>query len=91
VLYRRGRSLKNLNASRLTLKDFNQFSAQTLGGVTADFAKHTKVLRSIKSDLDYIFKHTRCETCKRLSRVLGRGGAEMCVMAPKCRSTVITK
>jgi len=55
------RSLKNLNDSRLTLKEFNNFSAQTLGTVSADFAKHTKAIRSIKSDLDYIFKHTRYE------------------------------
>jgi hypothetical protein len=54
-------SLRALNDSRLTLKEFNNFSAQTLGAVSADFAKHTKVIRSIKADLDYIFKHTRYE------------------------------
>mmetsp|Transcript_44454 Transcript_44454/g.85032 ORF Transcript_44454/g.85032 Transcript_44454/m.85032 type:complete len:147 (-) Transcript_44454:240-680(-) len=51
--------LRELNDSRMTLKEFNNFSQQAYNSVANDFAKHTRLMKAMKTDLEYIFKHTR--------------------------------
>eukprot|EP00854_Cymbomonas_tetramitiformis_P024897 gene24897-30358_t len=48
-----------MKQSNSELKTFNEFSQQSFSAVSNDFVKHTKVLKGLKADLDYIFKHTR--------------------------------
>jgi hypothetical protein len=48
-----------LNDSRLTLKEFNNFSQQAYTAVANDFSKNSRLMKGMKSDLEYIFKHTR--------------------------------
>ncbi|GAM26609.1 hypothetical protein SAMD00019534_097840 [Acytostelium subglobosum LB1] len=41
------------------LQHFNDYSAQKYAQVSHDFEKHTKMLKEMKRDLEYIFKKTR--------------------------------
>ncbi|EGG15292.1 hypothetical protein DFA_10126 [Cavenderia fasciculata] len=41
------------------LQHFNEYSSQKYGQLSNDFEKHTKMLKDMKKDLDYIFRKTR--------------------------------
>eukprot|EP00240_Pyramimonas_obovata_P011577 CAMPEP_0118955564 /NCGR_PEP_ID=MMETSP1169-20130426/60177_1 /TAXON_ID=36882 /ORGANISM="Pyramimonas obovata, Strain CCMP722" /LENGTH=145 /DNA_ID=CAMNT_0006903439 /DNA_START=39 /DNA_END=476 /DNA_ORIENTATION=- len=51
--------LLNLKQSRAMLKDFNDFSQENHGDFEHDVNKHTQIVKTIKQDLDYVFRHTR--------------------------------
>ncbi|KAK6932078.1 putative domain KxDL [Dillenia turbinata] len=55
VLSRLGR----LQDSNAVLSHFNDYSEYCFAEVSGDFAKHTCLLKSMKSDLDYIFQKLR--------------------------------
>ncbi|KZV47394.1 hypothetical protein F511_07808 [Dorcoceras hygrometricum] len=47
--------LGRLQDSNAVLSHFNEYSENCLSDVSAEFSKNTRLLRSMKSDLDYIF------------------------------------
>ncbi|XP_047947965.1 kxDL motif-containing protein 1-like [Salvia hispanica] len=51
--------LGRLQDSNAVLSHFNEYSENCFMEVHADFAKNTRLLRSMKSDLDYIFQKLR--------------------------------
>mmetsp|Transcript_10011 Transcript_10011/g.11668 ORF Transcript_10011/g.11668 Transcript_10011/m.11668 type:complete len:169 (+) Transcript_10011:183-689(+) len=51
--------LLHTESSGAMLREFNDYSQQTYNHVLGDFQKNTKLLKDMKKDLDYIFKHTR--------------------------------
>ena len=52
-------SLLNLKQSRTKLKDFNDFSQATHDDFARDVNKYTQIVKTMKQDLVYVFKHTR--------------------------------
>ncbi|XP_024514771.1 kxDL motif-containing protein CG10681-like isoform X2 [Selaginella moellendorffii] len=51
--------LGRLGDSNAVLSHYNEFSERSFAAVAPDFAKNTKLLKSMKADLDHIFKHIR--------------------------------
>lgn len=51
--------LGRLQDSNAVLSHFNEYSENCFAEVYGDFGKNTRVLRSMKSDLDYIFQKLR--------------------------------
>ncbi|CAA0832287.1 Unknown protein [Striga hermonthica] len=51
--------LGRLQDSNAVLSHFNEYSENCFAEVSPDFAKHTRLLKSMKSDLDYIFLKLR--------------------------------
>ncbi|KAL3833708.1 hypothetical protein ACJIZ3_008444 [Penstemon smallii] len=51
--------LGRLQDSNAVLSHFNDYSENCFSEVSADFTKNTRLLRSMKSDLDYIFQKLR--------------------------------
>ncbi|KAF2069595.1 hypothetical protein CYY_009086 [Polysphondylium violaceum] len=51
--------LKKQYETNYLLNHFNDYSAQKYSQLSSDFEKHTKMLKEMKKDLDYIFKKTR--------------------------------
>ncbi|KAK6150139.1 hypothetical protein DH2020_017664 [Rehmannia glutinosa] len=51
--------LGRLQDSNAVLSHFNEYSENCFAEVSADFSKNTRLLRSMKSDLDYIFQKLR--------------------------------
>lgn len=52
-------SLGRLQDSNAVLSHFNEYSENCFNEVSGDFSKNTRLLRSMKSDLDYIFQKLR--------------------------------
>ncbi|KAL3643741.1 hypothetical protein CASFOL_014556 [Castilleja foliolosa] len=52
--------LGRLQDSNAVLSHFNEYSENCFAEVSADFTKNTRLLKSMKSDLDYIFLKLRC-------------------------------
>ncbi|KAL0442449.1 UNVERIFIED_CONTAM: hypothetical protein Slati_1967600 [Sesamum latifolium] len=48
--------LGRLQDSNAVLSHFNEYSENCFAEVSADFSRNTRLLRSMKSDLDYIFQ-----------------------------------
>ncbi|KAL2343185.1 hypothetical protein Fmac_004470 [Flemingia macrophylla] len=48
--------LGRLQDSNAVLSHFNDFSHQCFAEISGDIARNTRVLKSVKSDLDYIFQ-----------------------------------
>ncbi|KAL8031843.1 hypothetical protein ABFS82_13G054700 [Erythranthe guttata] len=48
-----------LQDSNALLSHFNDYSENFFADVSADFSKNTRLLRIVKSDLDYIFQKLR--------------------------------
>ncbi|KAL8512609.1 hypothetical protein ACS0TY_018918 [Phlomoides rotata] len=48
-----------LQDSNAVLSHFNEYSENCFAEVSSDFAKNTRLLRSMKLDLDYIFQKLR--------------------------------
>ncbi|XP_027917346.1 kxDL motif-containing protein 1 [Vigna unguiculata] len=51
--------LGRLQDSNAVLSHFNDFSQNCIAEISGDIARHTRVLKSVKSDLDYIFQKLR--------------------------------
>ncbi|CAH9141205.1 unnamed protein product [Cuscuta epithymum] len=51
--------LGRLQDSNAVLSHFNDYSEHCFGEVSADFSRNTRLLRTMKSDLDYIFQKLR--------------------------------
>ncbi|KAK6917080.1 putative domain KxDL, partial [Dillenia turbinata] len=51
--------LGRLQDCNAVLSHFNDYSENCFAEVSCDFAKHTRLLKSMKSDLDYIFLKLR--------------------------------
>ncbi|KAL5731598.1 hypothetical protein ACHQM5_004309 [Ranunculus cassubicifolius] len=51
--------LGRLQDGNAVLSHFNDYSEQCFAEVSGDFSKNTRLLKSIKSDLDYIFLKLR--------------------------------
>ncbi|KAL9147563.1 hypothetical protein ABFS82_13G180600 [Erythranthe guttata] len=51
--------LGRLQDSNAVLSHFNDYSENCFADVSADFSKNTRLLRTMKSDLDYIFQKLR--------------------------------
>ncbi|KAF3450310.1 hypothetical protein FNV43_RR06390 [Rhamnella rubrinervis] len=51
--------LGRLQDSNAVLSHFNEYSENCFAEVSGDFSRNTRVLKSMKSDLDYIFQKLR--------------------------------
>ncbi|KAM4112392.1 hypothetical protein ACJW30_05G137200 [Castanea mollissima] len=51
--------LGRLQDSNAVLSHFNEYSEHCFAEVSGDFSRNTRLLRSMKSDLDYIFQKLR--------------------------------
>ena len=51
--------LGRLQDSNAVLSHFNEYSEHCFSEVSGDFLRNTRLLRSMKSDLDYIFQKLR--------------------------------
>ncbi|XP_073157652.1 kxDL motif-containing protein LO9-177 [Henckelia pumila] len=59
--------LGRLQDSNAVLSHFNEYSENCFADVSADFSRNTRLLRSMKSDLDYIFQKLRSLKTKLLA------------------------
>ncbi|KAL3739439.1 hypothetical protein ACJRO7_020802 [Eucalyptus globulus] len=59
--------LGRLQDSNAVLSHFNEYSENCFNEVSGDFSKNTRLLRSMKSDLDYIFQKLRSMKAKLLA------------------------
>ena len=51
--------LGRLQDSNAVLSHFNEFSEHCYAEISGDLARNTRILKSIKTDLDYIFQKLR--------------------------------
>ncbi|KAK9155240.1 hypothetical protein Sjap_002720 [Stephania japonica] len=63
--------LGRLQDSNAVLSHFNEYSERCFAEVSADFHKNTRLLKSMKSDLDYIFQKLRPSICLVVVSVIG--------------------
>ncbi|KAI9199102.1 hypothetical protein LWI28_027544 [Acer negundo] len=56
--------LGRLQDSNAVLSHFNEYSENCFAEVSSDFSRNTRLLRSMKSDLDYIFQKLRSMKAK---------------------------
>ncbi|KAJ8545270.1 hypothetical protein K7X08_017853 [Anisodus acutangulus] len=56
--------LGRLQDSNAVLSHFNEYSEHCFAEVSADFSRNTRLLKSMKSDLDYIFQKLRSMKAK---------------------------
>ncbi|XP_020092251.1 kxDL motif-containing protein 1 [Ananas comosus] len=56
--------LGRLQDSNAVLSHFNEYSERCFAELSGDFAKRTRLLKSMKSDLDYIFMKLRSMKAK---------------------------
>lgn len=54
-----GCRLGRLQDSNAVLSHFNEYSENCFSEVSADFSRNTRILKSMKSDLDYVFQKLR--------------------------------
>ncbi|CAO2828748.1 unnamed protein product [Amaranthus hypochondriacus] len=59
--------LGRLQDSNAVLSHFNEYSENCYADVIADFSRNTRVLKSMKTDLDYIFQKLRSMKSKILA------------------------
>ncbi|XP_059666190.1 kxDL motif-containing protein LO9-177 [Cornus florida] len=59
--------LGRLQDSNAVLSHFNEYSENCFEEVSSDFSKNTRLLQSMKSDLDYIFQKLRSLKMKILA------------------------
>jgi len=59
--------LGRLQDSNAVLSHFNEYSEHCFAEVSSDFSRNTRLLRSMKSDLDYIFQKLRSLKAKILA------------------------
>ncbi|KAF3792449.1 KxDL motif-containing protein 1 [Nymphaea thermarum] len=58
--------LGRLQDSNAVLSHFNQYSEQCFTEIASDFSRNTRLLKSMKSDLDHIFQKLRSMKAKIL-------------------------
>ena len=51
--------MANLQSTNKTVTDFNIFSEEKYASISPDLGKLAKNIKTIKNDLDYIYKKTR--------------------------------
>ncbi|XWS11543.1 hypothetical protein CRYUN_Cryun37aG0007400 [Craigia yunnanensis] len=56
--------LGRLQDSNAVLSHFNEYSEHCFTEVSSDFSRNTRILKSMKSDLDYIFQKLRSMKAK---------------------------
>ncbi|XVF75069.1 hypothetical protein PTKIN_Ptkin13bG0158900 [Pterospermum kingtungense] len=56
--------LGRLQDSNAVLSHFNEYSEHCFAEISSDFAKNTRILKSMKSDLDYVFQKLRSMKAK---------------------------
>ncbi|KAK8630892.1 hypothetical protein V6N13_079663 [Hibiscus sabdariffa] len=56
--------LGRLQDSNAVLSHFNEYSENCFAEVSSDFSRNTRMLKSMKSDLDYIFQKLRSMKAK---------------------------
>ncbi|XVE89355.1 hypothetical protein DITRI_Ditri19aG0195500 [Diplodiscus trichospermus] len=56
--------LGRLQDSNAVLSHFNEYSEHCFAEVSSDFTRNTRILKSMKSDLDYIFQKLRSMKAK---------------------------
>ncbi|TYJ31809.1 hypothetical protein E1A91_A06G225800v1 [Gossypium mustelinum] len=56
--------LGRLQDSNTVLSHFNEYSEHCFAEVSSDFSRNTRMLKSMKSDLDYIFQKLRSMKAK---------------------------
>ncbi|MBA0748546.1 hypothetical protein Gogos_005356 [Gossypium gossypioides] len=56
--------LGRLQDSNAVLSHFNEYSEHCFAEVSSDFSRNTRMLKSMKSDLDYIFQKLRSMKAK---------------------------
>ncbi|XP_072952005.1 kxDL motif-containing protein LO9-177 isoform X1 [Typha angustifolia] len=56
--------LGRLQDSNAVLSHFNEYSERCFDEVSGDFARNTRLLKSMKSDLDHIFLKLSCRSMK---------------------------
>ncbi|XP_015944351.1 LOW QUALITY PROTEIN: uncharacterized protein LOC107469493 [Arachis duranensis] len=59
--------LGRLQDSNAVLSHFNEFSEHCYAEISGDLARNTRILKSIKTDLDYIFQKLRSMKSKILN------------------------
>nr|GMD11654.1 kxDL motif-containing protein 1 [Ipomoea batatas] len=59
--------LGRLQDSNAVLSHFNDYSEHCFAEVSADFSRNTRLLKTMKSDLDYIFQKLRSMKAKILA------------------------
>eukprot|EP00262_Sarcandra_glabra_P009495 TRINITY_DN23902_c0_g1_i1.p1 TRINITY_DN23902_c0_g1~~TRINITY_DN23902_c0_g1_i1.p1 ORF type:complete len:126 (+),score=17.63 TRINITY_DN23902_c0_g1_i1:108-485(+) len=59
--------LGRVQDSNAVLSHFNEYSEQCYAEVSCDFSRNTRVLRTMKSDLDHIFQKLRSMKAKILA------------------------
>ncbi|KAI8524520.1 hypothetical protein RHMOL_Rhmol13G0155400 [Rhododendron molle] len=59
--------LGRLQDSNAVLSHFNEYSEHCFAEVSSEFSRNTRLLRSMKSDLDYIFQKLRSLKAKILA------------------------
>ncbi|XP_077253804.1 kxDL motif protein [Tasmannia lanceolata] len=59
--------LGRLQDSNAVLSHFNDYSEQCYAEVSSDFSRNTRLLKSMKTDLDYIFQKLRSMKAKILA------------------------
>lgn len=52
-------SMEKIKQSNSTLTEFNNFSQSSYNNIVKDFNGHTRMIKDMKKDLDYIFKKIR--------------------------------
>ncbi|XP_065621690.1 kxDL motif-containing protein LO9-177 [Quercus suber] len=62
--------LGRLQDSNAVLSHFNEYSEHCFSEVSGDFSRNTRLLRSMKSDLDYIFQKLRSMKSRILATYL---------------------
>lgn len=62
--------LGRLQDSNAVLSHFNEYSENCYAEVSVDLAKNTRVLKSMKADLDYIFQKLRYASASSLVSLL---------------------
>uniref|UniRef100_A0A2P2IR46 KxDL domain-containing protein n=1 Tax=Rhizophora mucronata TaxID=61149 RepID=A0A2P2IR46_RHIMU len=60
-------TLGRLQDSNAVLSHFNEYSENCFAEVSPDFTRNTRLLKSMKSDLDYIFQKLRSMKSKLLA------------------------
>ncbi|KAL0398265.1 UNVERIFIED_CONTAM: hypothetical protein Sradi_2169800 [Sesamum radiatum] len=65
--------LGRLQDSNAVLSHFNEYSENCFAEVSADFSRNTRLLRSMKSDLDYIFQKLSGERVFVVAILCGSG------------------
>ncbi|TXG48106.1 hypothetical protein EZV62_027400 [Acer yangbiense] len=80
--------LGRLQDSNAVLSHFNEYSENCFAEVSGDFSRNTRLLRSMKSDLDYIFQKLSI-TLLRMQHLITFGGSNTSILDVRCSYTLV--